>query len=79
MQIPLPKVIPKFTVFRFFAKLIINLIGIWGYYTLFIGITLIFCSKYIYKAYKVKHYDTVILIILLMFILIGGIIALINN
>lgn len=79
MQIPLPKVIPKFTVFRFIAKSIISVIGIWGYYTLFIGITLIFCSKYIYKAYKVEHYDTVILIILLMCILIGGIIALINN
>lgn len=79
MQIPLPKVIPRFTVFRFFAKLIINVIGIWGYYFLLIGFTLVICSIYMYKAFKANNYDTVVLILILMFILIGGIIALINN
>lgn len=79
MQIPLPQVMPKFTVFRLIAGLIIKLVGLWGYYFLLIGLTVILSSRYIIKAYKNQNYETCLLIVIFMFILIGGIIALVNN
>lgn len=74
-----PKVIPEFTVFKFLAKTIIKAVGLWGYYLIFIGLTILICLKFAYKALKEDHCETFVLIIIFMFIFIGGIIALVNS
>ncbi|WDC83256.1 hypothetical protein PL321_10705 [Caloramator sp. mosi_1] len=79
MQIPLPPVMPKFTVFRFIAGIIIKLVGIWGYYLLLIGLSTFMCLKFCLRAYENKSFDTVLLIVIFYLILVGGIVALINS
>jgi hypothetical protein len=66
-------------VFRFIAGIIIRLIGLWGYYILLIGLALIICLRFSYRAYKNGSYETVFLIVCFFLIIVGGIIALVNS